>query len=359
MAFGSFVFLLASCGEQEGQGLDDLATENQSINVEVSVLKLRSQTWKTTIQTFGQIEAIEEVEIGVDFTGQVVQVLFEEGDRVEKGQVLAKLDDTESKLRLAQAQEAANRAGLQLEDAERKLSLRRSLWQGKNISKEDLESAEFEAQVAAANHEEALAALGLAEEELSKTEVKSPFDGVVTTKSVEAGEIVLAGGAIAELQNINGLRVSTYVSDVDVNYVKTGMVAIIRLTGVTGRHYTARIDSVGIKANPRTGNFPVKLLIDDPDSSIRPGMAARVRIEDLQLPDQLVIPESALADRGRERVVFVVRNGKAKKIVPRLRVGLSNQLLVIDGLIAGDLVITSNLSQIVDGTSVNSVEATQ
>jgi membrane fusion protein (multidrug efflux system) len=344
--------LLQACGrdaaDATGNGAD-LASEELA---SVSVLELQPVNWKIEIETYGQVRAVEEVQVGVDFAGDVAAVMFEEGDRVAQGQKLATFDDKESRLRRTQAQKAAEQAETQLTDAARQLRLKESLFDERVVSQDELDAALNEVQLAQARFDETSATLALAEEELDKLNVISPVSGIVESRDIEPGETLLSGGTVATIQNINAMRVRAFVSGNDISYLSPGMPARVFLSGIEQRRYEVVLESVGIKADPNTGSFPIRFLLNEPDRFVRPGMTVRVYLSGAEIPNQLVIPESAVVDRGRRRVVYIIRDGVATEISPKLRVGGTNQFLVASGLNAGDLLIVSHLDEMVDGKPV-------
>jgi len=344
--------MLQGCSRDASDSVNGAATPATEDVASVSVLPLQPTKWNIEIETYGQVRAVEEVQISVDFSGDVVEVLFEEADQVIQGQILATFDDKESKLRRTQAQKAAEQANSQLTDAVRKLRLKESLFDERVVSQDELDAAVNEVQRAQARYDETNATLALADEELEKLVVTSPVAGIVESKDIEPGETLLSGGAVATIQNLNAMRVHAFVSGEDVSYLSPGMPARVYLAGIEQRQYNVVLESTGIKADPNTGSFPIRFILNEPDRFVRPGMTVRVYLSGAELPNQLVVPESAVVDRGRRRVVYILREGVAKEVAPQLRVGGSNQFLVVGGLHAGDVLIVSNLDEMTDGKRV-------
>jgi hypothetical protein len=128
----------------------------------------------------------------------------------------------------------------------------------------------------------------------------------------------------------------------------------VTASGISGREYQAHIEWVGVKADPQTGNFPVKLILDKNTEALRPGMTAFAQLDSIGIPNSLLLPESALVDRDRRRVVFVEEEGVARLREPILAAGFNNRLQILAGLAAGDKVITRGQKQVKDGTVVKS-----
>ena len=349
----ALLLLLQAC-DREAAVVETTTSRPRVASVEVLELQLRD--WQHTIQVYGVVEATEEVEVGVEFAGTVSAVHFREGDKITRGDVLVELDTRKQRLRLEQAQSALDSAAAVLQEARSTLKRRRSLEARSVVSRELLENSETAVRRAAAGHDDALAALALAQREVDESRVPSPVDGVIGQREVEVGEVVLAGQKLATIQAVDAVRIVTFVSEQDVNQLQVGSGATVTSPGVRGRKFEADIESVGVKADPRTGNFPLKLSLSNADRLLRPGMTARVELKGLLERDRLLVPDVAVVDRDRRKVVYVVvtENGAtlAREVHPLLRATADDQLPVIDGLSVGDRLIVSGLELLVDGSPV-------
>lgn len=320
--------------------------------IDVTAQPLQAQTWQGSIAAFGVVEALEEVSVASELSGTVESIHVNEGDRVVAGQLLLTLDARKRELALQQVKQQVERSRTALKEARLKRDRRLDLARSESVSKEILDSARLAVDGAEAAYQQARAALALAERELADTQIVSPTDGSVDVRAVEVGEPVQAGSALVTLQADTSLRVQTWVSEADIAHLRAGSAAQVRSSSLPGQAFEARVEWVGVNADPRTGNFPVKLILTDHAQRLRPGMTASVTIEGVQVPDALMLPDSALVDRDRRRVVFVVEDGVARMREPLLAAGLSNRLLIIDGLFAGDVVVTSDQARLLEGSPV-------
>ena len=125
-----------------------------------------------------------------------------------------------------------------------------------------------------ASYQRALAAKRLAERELEDTQVRSPSAGLVDRRLIEPGEPVAIGTTLLSLQVVHTMRVHTWVSEADVVLVRPNAPAKVSLSGVRLQEFDAVVEWVGVNADPETGNFPVKLLLQDDSDWIRPGKSA-------------------------------------------------------------------------------------
>lgn len=350
LIFAALVPLMACEPEQA-----PVAAKVEARPVPVEVATLASREWQGVVTAFGVVQAAEQIDISLDFSGVVKRVLVEEGDSVERGQLLLELDTEKQQLRVKQAAEAVQKAQSAMEEARLNLERRRKLAERETVSREVLDNAELALNRAAADYREALASHLLAERILAESRVTSPVDGVVEQESVESGEAVMAGTNLLTLQAADSLEVRAWIGEGDVPYINKGDPATVSLASLPGQAFEAIVGSVGVNAHPSTGNYPVELIIEPEAGLVRPGMTATVDIQGVRYPDVLLLPETGLVDRGRRKVVFVVRDGVARRIEPVLGAGFSDRLLILSGLEAGDQVIVSNLQRVLDGKAVEVV----
>jgi len=349
LCIAALLIIIAACTEQENPLPPTPANPQVA---EVVVHEIRTETWLGTISTFGVVEALEEVDVAAELSGTVKAVYVNEGDRVEAGQLLLELNPEKRQFAEQQANQQVQRTRAAMEEARLKLQRRRNLAEKETISKEVLDNAQLSVDAATAAYQQSVASRQLAERELADTRISSPTAGLVDIKAVEAGEPVVAGASLITLQVVQSLRVHTWVSEADIAHIRAGGQAVVTASGVAGRQYKARIEWVGVNADPNTGNFPVKLILVDDTDALRPGMTASAVLDGIRVPNALLLPEAALVDRDRRRVVFVVEQGVARMREPLLAAGFSNRLHILDGLAEGDQVIIAGQQPLLDGAPV-------
>lgn len=345
---------LVACSERPAPAADEATVARA---VDVTVEELRIQVWQGSIHTFGVIEALEEVNVAAELSGTVQAIHVNEGDPVEAGQLLLELDPQKRQLALLQATQQVNRTSAALAEAQLRLQRRTNLSEQKTISEEALDNAQLTVDAATATHQQALASQQLAERELTDTRILSPTAGLVDVQAVEVGEAVAVGASLITLQAIEGLRVHTWVSEADIRHIRAGGNARVLAAGLAGHEFQASIEWVGVSADPDTGNFPVKLILADKTDALRPGMTATAVLEGINIPGVLLLPESALVDRDRRRVVFIVEQDAPQSVArirePLLAAGFGHRIHILDGVAPGDLVVTSGQERLLEGTVVS------
>ncbi|MEH6548687.1 MAG: efflux RND transporter periplasmic adaptor subunit [Pseudomonadales bacterium] len=338
---------LLACTEEAPQ------QQAAATQLKVHVHTLQATTWQGRLQSFGVIEAAEEIPVSVDFQGIVSRVLVKEGQHISKGDLLIEMDAEKASLRVEQAEQMVSRAKAVMDEARLNLDRRHQLAEKETVSKEVLGNSRLALDSAVTEYREALATRQLAQRELKDTRVISPVNGAIDIKSVEGGETVMAGAQLLTIQATDVLAVKTWISEKDINFIRPGDSAVITLAGMTGRQYEGVVEWVGVNAHEDTGNFPAQLIIDPAGDPVRPGMTAKVNIQGFELPETLVLPEDALVDRNRRRVVFVVEEGRAVMREPLLGAGMVDSLFIYSGLVPGEKVIVGHLDHVIDGVNVS------
>ena len=318
----------------------------------VQTLTLQPQPWRSSFDSYGYLESTETVNISIDFSGTVRELNFKEGQTIRAGQVLIVLDKRKLALKLKQAEANVGSARADRKKAQGTFQRHRDLVTTGALSQELYKQSEASFERANAAVSESEAALALAQQNLLETTIISPVDGIVDQRNVEPGQTVLPGDSLAVVEVTDTLRAVTYVSQREVNLLRLGEVAPMTSPGVHGREYEARVELVGNKADPQTGNFEVKLTVNNHDHRLRAGMSVTLSLKGMQRENMLLIPKSALVDRKRRRVIYRLADGRAQEVEPMIGVSDSELIPVYAGLQAGDQLILSPLQLIQNGKTV-------
>jgi membrane fusion protein (multidrug efflux system) len=284
-------------------------------------------------------------------TAEIRQVLVEEGDHVRAGQVLARLDDDQLRLQAAQAE--ANFRKLE-RDYARNLELqKRGL-----VSVTAFDNLKYELDAARATYE-------LSKLQLSYTNVRSPFDGVITRRgnSVMPGNTVSPMGSVVDANSSamfvvtdpKSLVLSINVPEGQMSKMAVGQPAQVTVDAVPGQEFAGRVSLITPRVDRATATFPVKIEINDENGLLRTGMFARVAIVYERRPDAVQIPRSALLDSDGPPTVFVVEGAKA--VERPLELGLSNGgfVEVLSGLGRDEKVVVVGQGALKAGTEVRVV----
>ena len=318
----------------------------------VTVLTLQPETWTETIRAYGVVEAAEKVGISTDTSGTVRSVHCREGATVAAGEAVVRFDSSLRGLSVRQAKSGIGSARVRLEQARKTAERRQALLERGAIPREQLDVATSEVKSATAQLDVALTGHQLARHQLSKSVLLSPVTGVVSKRGVDPGEAVMPGQVLCTIQVVDAVRVVTYVTEREISALRVGERFKVHSPGALGHEFLGRIESLAAEADPRTGNFPVRLAVSNKEGLLRPGMAARVELRGVEHAGALLLPAAALVDRKRRRVAYRVIDGRAEEVEPIVAASTGDRLPVLRGLNQGDQVIVSGLGSVTDGTPV-------
>jgi len=196
------------------------------------------------------------------------------------------------------------------------------------------------------------ASLQLAEAKLAKTEIKAPFSGVIGLRVVSIGDYVKEGSDVVNLEAIDPLKVDFRVPEIHMKQVKVGQPLEIALDALPGKTHEGRVYAINPLVDATGRSIVIRALVKNADTTLRPGMFARVRLITKDQQDALVIPEQAIVPQGDEWYVFRVVDGKAQRT--RIAVGQrrDSKVEIVNGLAAGDVVVSAGQLKLRDGTPV-------
>ncbi len=287
------------------------------------------------------LEAEADAEVVARVGGEVTRLLVEEGSRVRAGQVLAVLDGRQLRLQTAQAR-------AQLAKIERDYRRQVELHEKGLVAAGAFEGLKYDLDQQRATHD--LAAL-----QLSYTEIRAPFDGVVAERRVRLGQNLAAGAVAFRVTNPTPLRAQVFVPERELARLKPGQTASVMIDALGGRTFPARVTLVAPTIDTRTATFKVTLQVTDPKGELKPGMFARVGVVFARKSDALVIPRAALVDTESQPTVFIVENGKAS--ARRIATGLteSGRVEVLSGLRGDEQVVVVGQNGLKSGHAVRIV----
>lgn len=270
-----------------------------------------------TVSATGNLQPTNQVDVGSELSGTIESVLVDDNDRVQKGQLLARLDLSKLNDQVARSEAALASAAAQVEQMratveESRANLARlrqvaELSGGKVPSKAELETAQATLQRAVANEVGARAAVSQAratlksdQTNLAKASIRSPIDGVVLARKVEPGQTVAAALQAPVLftlaENLAQMELQVDVDEADVGQVRDGQPATFNVDAYAGRKYPARITRVGYGSQTKDGvvSYKTILKVANDDLSLRPGMTATAEITTAHRKNVLLVPNAAL-----------------------------------------------------------------
>ena len=334
----------------------------------------------------GYVVARRQATVSAKVTGKVVVVAIEEGQRVERGDVIARLDDTNAQASVAQARAeldqskanllaadvALDNAGPTFQRNQQQFTRAVISAQSFDTAKTAYDSTRTSRDVAARAVEVAAARLTLAQRNLDDTVVRAPFSGIVTVKAAQEGEMVSpisAGGGftrtgIGTIVDMSSLEVEVDVSENFINRVRAEQPATVKLNAYPDWSIPARVIAIIPTAERAKATVKVRVGFDVGDARILPEMGARVAFlsddkgnastANGASPSQraVLVPEAAVQRNGDTGVVFVVNDGSVEKRTVRLGERSAAGQIVLSGLSSGNRVAIGDFAKLADGTAI-------
>lgn len=324
----------------------------------VKVFKVKKQKISEKLFYTGEIEAWKMINITPDLGGKIAKIHVEEGDRVEKGQLLAELDTRAVRLQLRQAQAALAVAEANYKDAKRNKDRMERLSQEKAVSDQQYEKVKLAYEAAEAQVQQARAAVNLASHNLDVSLMKAPFSGVVASKNAEVGDVInpMMGGfspasGVLTLVDFSRVKTEIDVSQQDIVRIKKGQAAQLRVMALPDKVFQGYISLVNITADPLTKKFEVEVMTDNPDLILRPNTFGEVTLEVSTHENALVIPQKAVLE---SRYVFVAReDNRAERREVSLGLQNSDRIEIVKGLREGELVVVEGNYGLEDGAEID------
>jgi membrane fusion protein (multidrug efflux system) len=330
--------LATACEDKTGLA----TTETQASRtpaIPVSVITVKPESMRDVILLPGTTEAWQDVQVAADTAGRIEWIGLREGEQVKKGELLAKIDVSALKA-------ALEHAAAQFKLADDLYQRRRRLFERKIIAKEELDQSETQRTLAATDYEQIKV-------KYDQGFPRSPISGIINHLYVDVGEFIDTGKPIADIVNIDRIKINVQVPELDVRFVFERQKTPVRIDAFPERELTGVVDFVAFKADPATKTFLVRTLIDNPFADIRPGMIARVAFVRQIIPDALAAPLFALVDKGGERLVFVEKDGVAKSRTVSIGVIEGDRVQITSGLSPGDHLIVKGQTEVEDGMKVS------
>ncbi len=303
----------------------------------------------------GYLRATDLSELSFQLSGQVRSLKVKVGDRVKRGQSLALLDPEPYEFRLRQAQAELASASALYKERRENYERQKLVFEKKFISKNTLEKAEADFEQAESSVLLAESKVSLAKRDLLNSEMKAPFDGVITRRDVEAFEEVAGAQSIMEIQGEQGLEVDFLVPSSLLSAIPQNTELQIRVPAISNEKLLAVVTEVGVKSDMR-GAFPVRAVVKTPGSSIRAGMVADVLIAVSHESHSILLPESAVIvspDGGDQVYLYNPETQQVNSRIVQTAVVDVDTLQVTSGLEAGDIVCTAGAEFLREGQVVS------
>ena len=333
------MLLLGACkrdGDGAGKPGDaDASKGPEAVPVEVARVSRRAIAASYT--GTAPLEARAESQVVAKTSGVALQVLVKEGQQVQAGQTVVRLDSSRAALQAAQS-------SAQMRKLESNYARSRKLAEQQLISANDIDQIKFDL-------ENARAVNRLANLELSYANVKAPISGVVAQVSIKPGNFVQINSPVVRVVDISRLEATLNVPERELETLKSGLPVVLRVDAMPGKTYNGTVDRVAPVVDSGSGTFRVICAFDG-GGVLQPGMFGRIQIDYDQKADALVLPRAALLDDEAQPAVYTIADGKAVRTPVKLGYADGEWVELRGGLKLGQQVVTAGKVALREGSPV-------
>ncbi len=327
----AFALALAGCGRPH----ETHPPEQKLPSAPVRIAKVEERSRLATEEVVGTVRAKLRASIEAKVSGRIEQMPVNAGQTVKAGELLAQLDAQEIKARREQAAAAEIQA-------ERELQRFTPLLNQKTITQQEFDGVQARQRIAKA-------ALSEADTMLGYTKVTAPFDGVITRKLADVGDLASPGRALLDLEDPKVLRAEADVSEGFLGKIQSGDKMTILVPASTNR-VEGVVSEISPAVDSASRTFRIKLDLP-PSSGLRAGQFGRVLVPAGET-SALRVPASAIVLRGQMELAFVVNEGRAQLRIVKTGKRLGDEVEVVSGLIAGEPIVVEGATSLRDGQPV-------
>lgn len=336
MLFAIVVIRLMSNKETARQQVYQYNKE-EAVNVQADTLHLEDVDADYSFS--GTFEPNKETKLSAEIQGKINAVLVDAGNNVKKGQPLLQLDNSLLKLQLQSVE-------VQIEGLEADVKRYTILTKADAVQGVLLEKAELGLKSAKVQGSTLV-------EQISKTTITAPFEGVVTAKLTEVGAFAAPGVPLLQITDISQLKFTVTVPEADLNLFNTNTSYNVVADAFPEMVLSGKASLIGSRANVAS-SFPVQFTVKNtPELAIKAGMFGKVILVEKKGGKRMVIPASAIVGSSVHPQLYLVENGKAVLKNISVSTRTKNKAVVISGLKEGDVMITGGFINLFDGANVN------
>ena len=316
--------------------------------VAVEVGKVQRMRLEDDAQAVGTLRSNQSVVLRPEVSGRIVKLAFQDGQRVQRGQLLVQLDDT---LQQAQLKQAEAQAGI----------ARTNLQRSRELVAQNFVSQSAVDQNAAAL-DVALAQVALAQAQAARMQVRAPFDSMAGIRLVNLGDYMKDGADIVKLDDVSSVWVDFRLPERFLSRIKPGQGVEITLDALPGRKLKAVVGALDSQVDADGRSVLVRARLANPDGVLRSGMFARARVVFSVREDALVVPEEALVPQGDKQFVVLVMPGEkgpvSKRVEARVGQRVAGKAELLSGVSDGDTVVLAGQARLMraDGQALRVVD---
>lgn len=329
-------FLAASCGSKNSDPA--LQSGSSTGAMMVNGVIVRPQVLDNVVRSSGRVLASESVDLVTEAAGRIEAISFKEGGYVHKNDLLVKINDDDLQAQLRKTE-------LQIQLASEQEKRQEHLFKSDGISKDQYDIALNQVNTLQADRDNLLASI-------RKSEVRAPFDGFIGLRYVSEGGYVSQTTRIASVQKTNPVKIDFAIPEKYAGKVAVGDLVHCS-NDETKLQFTGRLYGIEPRIDPTMGTLQLRALCDNKSGRIFPGAYVQIELRLRQITDALMVPTQAVIPVLKGQTVLVRKKGVVVSVPVKTGIRTATSVQIVDGLSAGDTVITTGIMQLRPGMPVN------
>jgi membrane fusion protein (multidrug efflux system) len=336
-----------------GKPADSIASSARQPQLEFlseDLYRVEPRALEARLALTGTLAPLVEATVKAKVAGELIEVAAREGQAVQRGQVLARIDPTEVRARVAGRSAELEAARAQLSLAQKNRVTQRALLDKGYISKNAFDATQSNYDVARARLAAAQAELAVATKSLGDAVLYAPFSGIVAQRFADPGERVALDAKVISLVDLSRLELEAALPAAAIAQVRIGQAIQFRVDGFGTREFTGKIERINPATVAGSRSINVYAAIDNAGGELRAGIFAQGTLALARHEDALAVPVSALREEGGQAYVYAIVDGAVRR--KPVKVGQSDDagtVQVLDGLAAGERIVKSNLGSLREG----------
>jgi RND family efflux transporter MFP subunit len=347
-------FLGCSSGSQQESlaAPDSVPLKQSNVRIPVQVAEILEARLSETLDLTGTVEPWDDFHVTAEIPGRVQTIHVDEGDWVEKGELLLELDKVQRDLEVRSRQARLKQSEVELEYAKKRLARAQALLEKGAISQSEVDTLSERVGFAASGVDMARVAIESMEEELRDTQVFAPAPGQISERRVSVGEAVNSSSALFTIIQLDPVQVVTEISEPYLQEVVPGERAQFTFDAFNGASFSGTVHRIHPVANPQSGSFPVEIRLENPKRKFLPGMIVRITLSGRTFSNAIQVPLESIVNSQGEDYLFVVENGVARRIQVIVQQRIGGKAIIEGDVQPGQKVVIRGNRNITDGTVV-------
>ncbi|MGR3309405.1 MAG: efflux RND transporter periplasmic adaptor subunit [Candidatus Brocadiales bacterium] len=324
-------------------------------NVKAVIVKVLDVDYE--IKITGTLLPENDVDVSAEIAARIKTIHFEEGDKVQEGDLLVELDDERYQLEVLENEARKKKAEADLEYAKTVEGRTRKLYQDNVISHQEYDDAATQLHVAEAALENTIATLNLTKKNLKDTRILAPISGIISEKFFDVGEYVEEADELLNIVKINPIKALFYLPERYAAEVVPGKTAKINVDAYPNEEFLGKVYFVNPKTKIETRRIACYARIDNPEGRLKPGFFINARFIAKSLKDAIIIPEEAILHEDGESFCFIVEDGVARQVYLTIGWRLKGgEVVILKGLTSENHVVIRGQYVLMDGDPVKMVD---